>query len=72
MLEARFYETYYFCNIIRNILHDQFEFIRNLNDFYGDDKVFYLIAPFNKYSTLHYFIEFIVEDIYYEEASNVE
>lgn len=72
MLEARFYETYYFCNIVRNILYDQFEFARNLNEFYGDDKVFYLIAPFTKYSTLHHFIEFVVESIYFEEASKID
>jgi len=70
--EARFYETYYFCNVIRNILHDQFSFLRNLNDFYGDDAHFYLLEPFEKYSTFHRFIEFIVDEIYYENASNVD
>lgn len=71
MIEARFYETYYFCNIVRNVLHDQFSYIRNLNDFYCDEKIFYLVFPFQKYSVFHEFIEFIVEDIYYEQASNV-
>lgn len=71
MLEARFYETYYFCNVVRNVLHDQFSYIRNLNDFYCDERIFYLVFPFQKYSVFHEFIEFIVEDIYYEEASNV-
>ena len=72
MLEARFYETYYFCNVIRNILYNQFDFIRNLHEFYGDEAIFYLVDPFQKYSTFHRFIEFIVEDIYYEEASKVD
>jgi len=72
VIEARFYETYYFCNVIRNILHDRFSYIRNLHEFYGDEAIFYLVEPFEKFSTFHYFIEFIVNDIYYEEASKVD
>lgn len=71
MLEARFYETYYFCNVVRKVLHDQFSYIRNLNEFYCDERIFYLVSPFEKYSVFHEFIEFIVEDVYYEEATNV-
>lgn len=72
MIEARFYETYYFCNVVRNVLHDQFSYLRNLNDFYCDDQIYYLVKPFQKYSVFHEFIEFIVEDIFYEEALKVE
>jgi hypothetical protein len=72
MIEARFYETYYFCNVVRNVLHDQFSYLRNLNDFYCDDRIFYLVQPFQKYSVFQEFIEFIVEDIFHEEVSKVE
>jgi len=72
VLEAKFYETYYFCNVIRNVLHDQYSYIRNLNDFYGDEAIFYLIAPFKKYSTFHQFIEFIVENIYVEKINDID
>lgn len=72
MIQARFYETYYFCNIIRNVLHDQFTYIRNLHDFYGDDAYLNLIDPFEKYSTFHRFIEFIVDDVFYENASSID
>ena len=72
MLEAKFYETYYFCNIIRNILHDPSPFLRNLEGFYGDQAIFYLLEPFKKYSTFHEFIEFIVTDIYYETTYDVD
>lgn len=71
MLEAKFYETYYFCNIIRNILYDPFSFLRSLEGFYGDQAGFYLLEPFKKYSTFHEFIEFIVVDIYYEATSEI-
>lgn len=72
ILEAKFYETYYFCNCVRNILHDQFSYVRNLNDFYGEERFLGLIEPFAKYSTFHCFIEFIIENIYYESAENVD
>lgn len=72
MLEAKFYETYYFCNVIRNILHNPFPFLRNLEGFYGDQAIFYLLEPFKKYSTFHELIEFIVIDIYYETTSDVD
>lgn len=71
MLDAKFYETYYFCNIIRNILYDRFSFLRNLDEFYGDQAIFYLLEPFKKHSTLHEFIEFIVVNIYYEATSEI-
>lgn len=72
MIEAKFYETYYFCNIIRNVLYDRFSFLIKLDGFYGDQAIFYLLKPFQKYSTLHKFIEFIVIDIYYETTSSVD
>lgn len=72
MIKARFYETYYFCNIIRNVLHDQLSYLRSLHDFYGDDTYLNLIDPFEKYSSFHRFIEFIVDDVFYENASSVE
>ncbi len=70
MLEARFYETYYFCNIIRNVLSDQMSFMRNLNDFYGDEKILYLISPFEKYSAFHVFIEYVIDEVYFEQLTS--
>lgn len=72
MLEVKFYETYYFCNVVHNVLQDQESYLRHLNDFYGDGNVFYLLQPFNKYSTFHRFIEFIVDDISWENTSKVD
>ncbi|PWQ98750.1 HNH endonuclease [Leucothrix arctica] len=72
MIQAKFYETYYFCNIIRNILHDQFSYLVNLNEFYGDGAYINLVGPFDRYSSLHQFIEFIVDDVFYENASSVD
>lgn len=72
MIEARFYGTYYFCNVIRNILYNPVGYLRNLDDFYGDNRVLYFVEPFRKYSVFHEFIEFVVDDVYFEEASQVD
>lgn len=72
MLEVKFYETYYFCNVVNNVLQDQESYLRNLNDFYGDGNVFYLLQPFRKYSVFHRFIEFIVDDIIWESTTEVD
>ena len=72
IFEGHFYETYYFANIIRNILHDQFAYLRNLDEFYGDDRYLAYVKPFSKYSAFHCFIEFIVSNIISEEVSEVK
>lgn len=72
MIQARFYETYYFCNIIRNVLYDQFSYVRNLHNFYGDESYLNLVDPFKKHSTFHRFIEFIVDDVFYENTSSID
>jgi len=46
--------------------------LRNLNDFYGDEAYLGLGSPFMKYSAFHSFIEFIVDDVFYENASSID
>ena len=72
MIEVKFYETYYFCNIINNVLNDQFSFLTKLHEFYGDEDIFYLVKPFDKNSAFHKFIEFIVDDIYFEKTTTID
>lgn len=71
-LEARYYETYYFANVVRNVLHDQFAYIRNLDEFYGDERFLNFVTPFPKYSALHAFIEFAVVSILFEDLAKVD
>lgn len=72
LLNARFYETYYFANVVRNILHDQFSFIRNLHDFYGDGRESGFASPFPRYSAFHQFLEFVIDDLICEEMAEVD
>ena len=72
VFEARFYETYYFSNIVNNILRDQFSYLRKLNEFYGDDQYLEYAAPFPRRSVLHRFVEFVINDIIGEEMDEVD
>ena len=72
LFEGRFYQTYYFANAITNVLRNQFEYLRDLNDFYGDDKYLALVRPFSKYSALHCFIEFVIDAIISDEINDIK
>jgi len=72
ILRARYYETYYFCNIITNVLRDQFSYLRNLNDFYGDDQYLQLTNPYSRFSAFHSFIEFVVNSIIDEDTEKLD
>jgi len=72
LFEGRFYQTYDFANAITNILRDQFAYLRDLNDFYGDDNYLELIRPFQKYSAFHCFIRFVIDALISDETSNIK
>ena len=70
-IEVKYYETYYFANIVNNILKNRFDYLRLLNEFYGDDNYNNFLEPFQKYSVFHQFIDFIIHSFYYEEIGKV-
>jgi hypothetical protein len=72
LFEGRFYQTYYFANVVSDILRDQFSYIRILDDFYGNDKYLEFTKPFPKYSALHRFIEFVIYELIDEEVSEIK
>lgn len=72
LLEARYYDTYRFANIIGNVLRDPFPYIRNLHDFYGDLNAHSFVEPFPRRSYFHRFIEFIIEDILFGDLGEFD
>lgn len=64
--EMDYYKTYYFANICNLVMEDSFEYLRTLNEFWGDGKIEYLIKPYSKHSTLHKYIEFCIDRLFYE------
>lgn len=69
LVEHRYFGTYYFADIVSDILDDPFDYLRNLEDFYGDGRYLDWVKPFQKFSALHGFIEFILDDLVYDQAS---
>lgn len=52
-VELVFYETYYFANIVKTLLEDQFAYLRTLHEFYGDGQHLNYIRPFPRFSAFH-------------------
>lgn len=71
LFEIKYFDTYYFINIINNIIKNPSTHGRGLDGFYGDDKCYYVVENFNKFSVLHKFIYYIIESINYEEIDDV-
>ena len=68
LIELTFYETYYFANVIKNVLEDRFAFLRNLHEFYGDDRYLGFTSPFRKFSAFHEFIAFVIDEVLSEDV----
>lgn len=66
-----FYETYYYANVIDNILKDTEPFLRNLNDWHEDREASLFLSPFPKWSILHDLAEFIIRALAYEQIDDV-
>lgn len=71
-IDFTFYETYHFAHLVKNVLSDQFSYIRKLNEFYGDGSVHGYVAPFPRWTAFHSFIEFVLTDVISEEAGEVD
>lgn len=72
LFDIGYVETYYFANIVNNILQDPFLYLRSLNDFFGEDNYKGFLEPFPKTSRLHHFIYFVIHSINYEEINDDE
>ncbi len=62
-------ESYYFCNVVRNVLSDQLPYLRSLNDFGGDERSVIFNESFPKWSHFHVFIGFVFDEIYSENLN---
>lgn len=72
VFEIKYFETYYFANIVNNILRDPFSYLRSLNNFFGEENYRNFLKPFPKKSALHEFIVFIIDSINYEDSNEYE
>lgn len=66
-----YYETYYYANVINNVLKDPEPYLRNLNDWHEDREGPLFLTPFPKWSILHDLAEFIIRSLAYEQIDDV-
>lgn len=65
--EHTYYNTYYYSNIIDNILTGDIELIGFISDYFNENYSF--LIPFEKYSAFHKFIEYIIYRFVYEDMN---
>ncbi|MBM6605642.1 HNH endonuclease [Enterobacteriaceae bacterium RIT814] len=68
--EYEHHESYYFCNIIKNVLNEQGAYMRGLNDYLGDGRSVAFNLSFPKWSHFHDFIGFIIDSVYAENLDH--
>ncbi len=71
LLSMEYFETYYYANIVHNVLLDPMEFLRNLNEWHEDREADLFLQPFSKWSVLHDFSHFIISALMYERLDDV-
>lgn len=72
MLNVKYYETYYFCNVISNILMEQDSYLRDLHNFHGDGNILNMLQPFRKHSVFHDFLEFVIDDVTWDNTYDID
>lgn len=70
-VEMKYFETYYYTNIVHNVLDDTMSYLRNLHNWHEDQEAWLFLQPFPKRSVLHEFAQFIIEELMYERIGEV-
>jgi hypothetical protein len=66
LVRIEFFETYYYANVIHNVLKDTSAFMRSLHEWHEDQAASLFLPPFQKWSVLHSFSYFIIEGLIHE------
>ncbi|RKI14264.1 HNH endonuclease [Corallococcus sp. AB030] len=72
LVQLRFRDSYYYSNIINNVIDHDFDYLVTLDEFFGDSKHAYLARPFKKHSALHQFIEYTISRLLSEDSDNID
>jgi len=71
LVQMRYFGTYYYANIVHNILDDPMSYVRNLNDWHEGCEAELFLQPFPKISVLHDFTRFIIHALIYEVIDDI-
>jgi hypothetical protein len=72
LIEIKYFETYYFANMIKNVLDKPFAYLRTLDEFFGENNELSFVEPFPKVSRLHDFIAWSIDTISYEDMGEID
>lgn len=72
LFEIKYFETYYFANVINNVLTNPFGYLRSLEEYFGEDNYVGFIKPFPKPSIFHSFIGWMIDNISSEDISSLD
>jgi hypothetical protein len=72
LVSMRYYETYYYANIVHNVLSEPGEYLRSLIDWHVNSQSRLFSAPFEKWSVLHDFCRFVIRALLDERISRKE
>lgn len=70
LIEMQFFETYYYANIVNNIIDNPYSYIRKLNDLWDGYEAEFFLPNFPKWSRLHSLIYHVIDSIVDEESLN--
>lgn len=70
-ITMEYYETYYYANVINNILTDPFPYIRNIHEWYEDNEANIFLPAFPKWNRLKQFCAFVIESLIDEQISDI-
>jgi 5-methylcytosine-specific restriction endonuclease McrA len=63
---SEFFSTYYFADIIANVLQDPLVYMQDLEAFCHGDNAPTFLPPFPRWSALHRFAEFMIDSLFWE------
>lgn len=57
LLRMRYWDTYYYAQVVHNLLTHPISYLNHLEDFFGDQRYRAFLAPYPRWTALHKFIE---------------
>jgi hypothetical protein len=60
LVTMRYFETYYYANIIHNVLSEPFAYLSRLHSWHEDREDTLFLAPFPRRSVLHDFSRYVI------------
>ncbi|MCD6618149.1 HNH endonuclease [Aeromonas veronii] len=71
MLQMEYFETYYYANVIHNVLSDPMPYMVNLHGWHEERATSLFLASYPKWSALHSLAEYIITSLIYERLHEV-